>query len=137
MIRLSPCFRKSTSVFFIVLCWALLPEPSLAQIDEEMDLLRMYYREEELVVSATRNPKPISQVAENMTVVTADQIEAMNAHTVAEVLNRVPGTFISFNQDFGAGSLFKMQGSNDRHVLVLVDGVSWNFLNSVAADFRL
>jgi len=107
---------------------------SYAQTDEEMQFLRMYYPEKELVVSATRNLKPISQVAENITVVTAEEIKAMNAHTVAEVLRHVPGVFISSNQDFGATSLIKMQGSYDRHVLVLVDGISWNFLNSGAAE---
>ncbi len=102
---------------------------AFAQSQEEMDILRMYYKEKDLVVSsATRYPKPISQVAENMTVVTAEYIEAMNAHTVAEVLNRIPGCFIASNQDFGAPSILHIQGSDDRHVLVLVDGIEWNFM---------
>ena len=53
----------------------------------------------DLVVSPTRSPRPISQVAENMTIITAEDIKRMNAHTVAEVLNRVTGVFVSFNQD--------------------------------------
>ncbi len=94
----------------------------------------MFYEEKDLVVSPTRHPKPISQVAENITVITAREIEEMNAHTVAEVLNRVPGLFINFNQDFGATSLIQTQGSEERHVLVLVDDVPWNFLASGAAE---
>ncbi len=107
---------------------------SSAQLEEEMKILRMFYKEKELVVSPTRHPKPISQVAENITVVTSREIEEMNAHTVAEVLNRIPGIFVNFNQDFGATALIHTQGSEQRHVLVLVDGVSWNFLNSGAAE---
>ncbi|MBN2223902.1 MAG: TonB-dependent receptor, partial [Deltaproteobacteria bacterium] len=74
-------------------------------------------------------------VAENITVITAREIERMNAHSVAEVLNRIPGVLLqSFTQDFGAPSLMKIQGSEDRHVLVLVDGISWNFMASGGAE---
>jgi vitamin B12 transporter len=106
----------------------------LAQSEEEMRALRLFYDDKDLVVSSTRYPKPISQVAENITVITADDIDAMNAHTVAEVLNRVPGLFISFNRDFGAYSLINMQGSEPRHTLVLVDDVPWNSINEGSAE---
>jgi len=99
-----------------------------------MQVLQMFYKEKDLVVSATRSPKPISQVAENITVITAKDIENMNAHTVADVLNRIPGLFINYNQDFGAPSLLLIQGSEERHVLVVVDGIRWNFLNDGHAE---
>ncbi|MCK5509504.1 MAG: TonB-dependent receptor, partial [Desulfobacterales bacterium] len=97
-------------------------------------ILRLFYNEKDLVVSPTRYPKPISQVAENITVITANNIEDMNAHTVAEVLNRVTGIFVNFYQDFGATSLFHIQGSGPRHVLVLLDGIPWNYLNDGHAE---
>ena len=130
-----PDFLKFSicSILFILTFSSLCP-PSAAQLEEEMKILRMFYKEKELVVSPTRHPKPISQVAENITVITAKEIERMNAHSVAEVLNRIPGLFINFNQDFGALSLIHCQGSEQRHVLVLLDGVPWNFLASAAAE---
>lgn len=100
----------------------------MAQSEEEMQLLRMFYKGKDLVVSSTRTPKSISQVAENITVITSEEIDAMNAHSVADVLSGVPGLFISSNQDFGASSIIFIQGSEDRHVLVLVDEIPWNFL---------
>jgi vitamin B12 transporter len=123
------CFLCSFLMCMLALCYT-----ALAQSEYEMQVLRMFYREKDLVVSPTRHPKPISQVAENIAVITAQQIEEMNAHTVAEVLNRVPGLFVNFNQDFGAASLIHIQGSEQRHVLVLLDGVQWNFLASGAAE---
>ena len=117
--------------FFASLCFCT---SVVAQPEEEMDLLRLFYKENDLVVSSTRYPKPISQVAENITVITAKNIEDMNAHTVAEILNRVPGIFVSFNQDFGASSLSHIQGSGPRHVLVLLDGVTWNYLSEGSAE---
>jgi len=120
--------------FFCTTLLFLFCPPSFAQSEEEMQVLQMFYKEKELVVSATRNPKPISQVAENVTVITAKDIENMNAHTVADVLNRIPGLFINYNQDFGAPSLLLIQGSEERHVLVVVDGIRWNSLASGAAE---
>ena len=105
-----------------------------AQSREELQTLQLFYRDKDLVVSATRNPKPLSQVAENITVVTAGEIEAMNAHSVAEVLNRIPGMFVDFTQEFGAISQIGIQGSESRHVLVLVDGMPWNLLSEGSAE---
>ncbi len=51
---------------------------ALAQPDEEKNFLLLYFTEDELVVqSATRSPKPLSRVAENITVVTAADIEQL------------------------------------------------------------
>ena len=126
--------KISILIFLCTLTTICLCRTCSAQSEEEMEILRMFYKDKDLVVSATRHPKYISQVAENITVITADDIEATNSHTVAEVLNRIPGLFISFSQDFGATSLIYAQGSEDRHMLVLLDGVRWNFLNSGAAE---
>ena len=101
-----------------------------AQLQAEMDELSLFMDADQLVEAATRNPKPISQVAENVTIITAKQIEAMNAHTVAEVLNRVPGIIMdSSYTDFTSSSTIFIHGSNYEHVLVLVDGMRWGYVS--------
>jgi vitamin B12 transporter len=108
--------------------------PIGAQTQEEMRILALFYEEKDLVVTPTRHTKPISQVAENISVITEREIEEMNAHTVAEILNKVPGLYVGSNQDFGASSLLYIQGSEQRHVLVLVDGIPWNYLSEGGAE---
>jgi vitamin B12 transporter len=94
-----------------------------------MKILSMYFKDE-IVISATRTPKPLSQVAENMSVITSEDIEMMNAHTLTELLDRASGVFVTFfGRDFGSDASLQIQGSEDRHVLVLVDGIPWNFLS--------
>ena len=94
---------------------------------EDKRLKEWYFDEEELVETATRSPKPITQVAENVTIITAEEIETMHAHTLAEVLNRQPGVFISFTgQDFLGDSSLYLLGSRRHHVLLLLDGVRLN-----------
>ena len=101
--------------------------------------LLLFWEEKELYVqTATRTAKPISQVAENMVVVTAKDIEDMNAHSVAEVLNRVPGLYVDFGgMDFGSTAFTHIQGSangEDKHISVLLDGVPLNFLSGNSVE---
>jgi vitamin B12 transporter len=108
----------------------------VAAADSANQDLLLFWEEKELYVqTATRTAKPISQVAENMEVVTAKDILDMNARNVAEVLRRVPGLFVELNtSDFGTASSLRIQGSYERHVTVLVDGVAWNFLSGGNAE---
>ncbi|GAM08672.1 vitamin B12 transporter BtuB [Geobacter sp. OR-1] len=93
--------------------------------------LQLFWEEKDLIVeSATRTDKPLSQTAENMIVITAGEIEKMNAHTVDEVLSRVPGLFVDFGiPDFVTHSGLHIQGSKPTHVAVKIDGVPLNLLS--------
>ncbi len=119
-----------TALLLLTPFLAAQPALSTNNVVQEDELLSMYFDDAELVETATGSPKPITQVAENVTIVTAEEIEAMRAHTLAEVLNRQPGVFIQFfGQDFLGDSSLMLSGSQRHHVLVLLDGVRLN-LNS-------
>ncbi|HEY3307508.1 MAG TPA: TonB-dependent receptor [Desulfuromonadaceae bacterium] len=99
------------------------------------DLLLFWEEKELFVETATRTDKPLTQVAENMTVISAKDIHDMNARSVSEVLNRVPGVFIDFNgMDFSSNALPHIQGSESRHVTILLDGIYWNSITSGEVD---
>lgn len=122
----------------LLLCFYLglfsSPPPALAQVDEEMEVLQLFYQDNDLVVSATRAEKSISQVAENIAIVTANDIKAMNAHTVADVLNTVNGLHLSNYTGPWSAANISIQGSATNHVTVLVDGVVQNILNEGFPD---
>ena len=127
-------------IIFLFCFLLLITDTAGAQpemFSEEMHLLEMYYKKKDLIISATRHPKPVSQIAENMTVITAKDLEKINAHTITEALNRVPGIFLGgYNQDFGAPSMVTIQGSEATHVRVLLDGVTWNYLGGGNAEIN-
>lgn len=101
--------------------------PARAEEDTDQDMLGLYYEPRDLEISsATRTPTPLSQNAENISVITAEEIEAMNAHTLADVLMTVPGVQVSGNTAPGAAASFVLAGASTRHILVLVDGVTIN-----------
>jgi vitamin B12 transporter len=111
-----------------------LHSPVFAETEEDMQTLEMFYEGKDLVVSATRNPKPISQSAENITIVSAAEIEALGAHTLGDVLVTVPG--IQATDRGGPGSLvdFSIQGADSFHILIMLDGVALNFSGSQFID---
>jgi vitamin B12 transporter len=115
----------------IIFCFCHL---AYAQTEEEMKILQMFYKEKELVVTPTRYLKPISQVAENITVITSKEIEEMNAHTLTDVLNTIPGIQIDIRGGPGSAATDHIQGSEFRHVLVMIDGVTLNNLSDNFAD---
>jgi vitamin B12 transporter len=76
-----------------------------------------------VVITATRIPTPIADVASSITVVTAADIEARQERTFADVLKDIPG--LNVVQTGGAGgetSVF-MRGTNSNHTKVLIDGI--------------
>ena len=96
-------------------------------MDEDQALLDLYFSDQEMVEVATGSPKPMLQVAENVTIIEREEIEAMHAHTLIEVLERQAGVIPSyFGQDYGSEARFYLQGTQHYHALVLVDGVRVN-----------
>ena len=127
--------RKFCSSFLCALTLVIsLYSPVRAETDSDLQTLEMFYEGKDLAVSATRSPKPLSQTAENLTIVTAAEIEMMGAHTLTDVLNNVSGLQTDDRGSIGTFSGVIVQGSAFEHVLVMQDGVVLNFLGAALAD---
>jgi vitamin B12 transporter len=126
-----PTIRLLLTAFLLILLPLRLP--ALA-VSEDLKTLEMYYEKEDLEVSATRNPKPLSQSAENITIVTAAEIEMMGAHTLSDVLTNVSGINIEDRGSVGTFSGITIQGSGTTQILIMIDGVMQNFLFSSDSD---
>lgn len=120
--------------FLITLTIAsLLSFSSTSALAEDKDLA-LFFSDTTMVETVSRHPQPILEVAENLSLVTAAQIKAMNAHTLYEVLNRVPGLYLAFDGgDFGSLASVSIHGAAfaDLHrLVVLLDGVRLNSVNN-------
>lgn len=128
----------SVLILLTICPFAFAQDYAALQTATAEELLLFWDAKDLYVETATRHFKPISQAAENISVVTAKDIEDMNAHTLHEVLNRVTGIFIdSQGGDFGSIALIYIQSpehSTDmsRHALVLLDGIAWNLTHTNA-----
>jgi len=117
-------------ILFLVFILALfLPDAhafQLAELESETaeDLLLFYDWEDLLVEAPTRRPTKLKYVAENISVVTAEEITAMNAHNVGEVLQTVSGIFFSsYGHEINGMGNAIIQGAAYQQILVLLDGV--------------
>ena len=105
---------------------------NLARNDQQadIDVLRMYFSDENLVEVTTRAPQPLPRVAENVTIISAQQIEEMGYHSIDEVLSKLAGMVVVMgHRDMVAKGSYRTHGLIDAsHVLILIDGVRINSL---------
>ncbi len=94
--------------------------PAWAQ-DQEPD-----YVLDEVSITATRIEESVLDTPPSVTIITAQDMEARGATTVADALRAVPGVVV--NDYGGQGSIKSMfiRGSTAAQVLVLVDGIRVN-----------
>ncbi|HAB64803.1 MAG TPA: TonB-dependent receptor, partial [Pseudomonas sp.] len=103
----------------LALAVALLPSVSVhAQTPDYYDALQL----SDTIVSANRLPQLRTETAAATTVFTRADIDRLQAHTVAELLERVPG--VSVVRTGGAGSLTSVfiRGTASGQTLFLIDG---------------
>jgi len=81
---------------------------------------------ETVVVTARRTSEKLKNTAENVTVINLEELELLPAHDVGEALNFAPGISIQGNGGFGRPVTTTIQGSQARHVRVMVDGIPFN-----------
>jgi len=126
--------RVISLIVFLVLMMGTIV---LAQTDDEKAFLSLYFNEEELeVISATKSLKSVTRVAENVSVVTAEDIKLMNAHSLSDVLYTINGVHVWFTNN-STISYPGIQGSEFRHVAVFLDGVLLNNLSDNVALYGL
>jgi vitamin B12 transporter len=107
------------------------------QTDVEKEFLALYFTEDELMVeSPTRGRKSVAQTAENVTVVTAEEIKRMNAHTLTDVLYSVPGLELIMSGGPGSAAMAGyVQALDNKYVTVFRDGAPLNNLAANITEF--
>ena len=129
---LLPAIARAKPPLLLIALFCLALSASLALGDDDLRSLELYNGSASEVVSSNRSPRPASQTAENITVVTTQEIEALNAHTLADILIGVTGIQLETDRTPGAATNIEIQGSNFNHVLVLIDNVP---INNLADNF--
>lgn len=130
--------QHSLMRFLAILGLALAIAPCLAAWGEEADeTIGLFSAWQEEASTASRAPKPLSQTAENVTVVTAQEIEAINAHTLADILDTVPGIQVLHNGGPGVTAFSHIQSIDFIFTQVYVDGVLITNLGGGFSDVSL
>jgi vitamin B12 transporter len=83
-------------------------------------------RTEPVVVTATRIPQKVSEVAASVGVVERDEIEAVDKPLVGDSLQHIPGVEVTRKGSEGGQENIRIRGGSARGTLVLIDGFPVN-----------
>jgi vitamin B12 transporter len=81
---------------------------------------------DDVIVTATRVPQSKTNTIGDVTVIDREQIERAGANSLTDILRMQPGVQISSNGGAGTASSVYLRGTDDSHVVVLVDGIRIN-----------
>lgn len=85
---------------------------------------------EQVVVTGSMAPATAGSVGRSVTVITAEDLRGLPIRTVTDALRLVPGLWVRARGPFGSQTDFSMRGAGFGQVLVLVDGVRVNDVQS-------
>jgi vitamin B12 transporter len=79
-----------------------------------------------VVVTATRVPRPVTDVPAAVTVLRGEDLRAQGIRTVFEALREAPGAAVVQTGSFGGQTSLFLRGGQSNYVKVLIDGVPVN-----------
>ena len=101
--------------------WLVIPGCALAQSAEPLggeDL-----SSDQVIITATRSEQSVDTTLASISIITREDIDRLQPHSVAELLQGLPGIALSLNGDLGKATALYLRGTDPDHVLVLIDGV--------------
>ncbi len=119
------------STLLLTFCLSISAQTDGSPTDE--DVLEM----EKVIITATRTEEELLDVPQHATVITEEEIRAMGASNLAEVIDEKAGTSISDFGPLGAQKSVSLRGSTTSQVLVLIDGVRTNNAQNGVVDLSL
>ena len=63
--------------------------------EQTMEVMLLFYDEEDLIITATKQPQKLSDAPAIATVITANDIRRMGARDIVDVLQKVPGFHVT------------------------------------------
>ena len=89
----------------------------------------------EMVVTADREPEPISRTGSSISVVKGETLATSNPGSLVDALRTVPGLDISESGGPGSTTNIRLRGANTGQTLVMIDGIRINDPTAASGDF--
>jgi vitamin B12 transporter len=89
----------------------------------------------EVVVTADRQPEPISRTGSSINVVKGETLATSNPGSLVDALRTVPGLDISESGGPGSTTNIRLRGANTGQTLVMIDGIRVNDPTAASGDF--
>ncbi|MBI1804342.1 MAG: TonB-dependent receptor [Ignavibacteriae bacterium] len=109
--------------FIFLLCLTLTLSVCVLSQEAVIDSLKTYHLGE-VVVTATRSEKNLSDIGRSVTLVTGKQLESSIYNNLSEVLSQQEGVYIvGTGQNPGMLQSVFMRGANNNHTTIMIDDV--------------
>lgn len=118
--------RLSVNKYRILIIFLFLVQCTIPAIAQEAETLDTLIVTKEVVVSSSRVSQTAELTGRNISIIPAQKIKSMPAHTVDEVLRYASGVEVQSRGAFGAQSDFSIRGSTFSQVLIMIDGMRYN-----------
>lgn len=113
--------NRAPAAAILAVALTVVPDTLQAQEPQPPD-----YELDELVVTATPVPLPLSSLGSHVTVIDGDELRERGMIRVLDALREVPGLSVARNGSFGGTSSVFFRGTENDHTLVMIDGVQVN-----------
>ncbi len=92
----------------------------------------------EIVVTASRSPKKISEIGKVVRVITSETLSKSQGRTLSEILNNVAGITIGGNgNNPGDVKAVYMRGASAANTLILIDGIPVNDASEITGEYNI
>ena len=89
----------------------------------------------EVVVTADREPEPISRTGSSIGVIKGEALATSNPGSLVDVLRTVPGVDVTESGGPGSTTNIRLRGANTGQTLVMIDGIRINDPTAASGDF--
>lgn len=111
--------------------------PSFAQsAQSSAGLERVAQGDDEIVVTANREARPVDTVGQAVTVLDLATIEQRQAVVVSDLLRQTPGVTVTRNGGIGTSTSVNIRGADSDQTVALIDGVKLNDPSSPGGGFN-
>ncbi len=93
------------------------------------------YADENIIVYGVRLDQPKTEVGSSVSILTADEIDAMGIEFVVDAIAAMPGVTINQNGPYGGAATVRIRGASSEQTLVIIDGVVANDPSSPGGGF--
>jgi len=91
---------------------------------------------EEVVVTATRYDRNLSDIGSSISVINTEDLEAAQTVFVQDMLQSVPGLTLNQNGSFGGVSSVRIRGASSDQTVILIDGVQVNDVSTPGGGYN-
>jgi vitamin B12 transporter len=90
----------------------------------------------EIVVTASRSPRPLDQIGEAVSVLATPEIERLQSNNVVDLLRTLPGVSVTRTGGIGTATSVFIRGAESDQTVALIDGVKLNDPSTPGGGFN-